>query len=89
MEENKLNEIKSLFERHLTKDKKFNWTTCLNEIEAKFETLQMRIDNLDKGMRFFVDWFEQEQNKKTKLILPDSVISNITNKDILDDYKIL
>lgn len=70
--------MKSLFERHIVeteKGKQFNYKTFVAECEAKFDTLQMKIDNLNKGMEFFVEWFEREEEaKKPKLILPDQQI---------------
>ncbi len=68
-------EIKTLFQRHLVdteQGKKFNFSTCVSEIEAMFETDRMKIANLEKAMSFFVNWFEEQEAKKTKIILPEN-----------------
>lgn len=72
--ENKEVKVKSLFERHITEDKKFNWQSFVAEVEAMIETDRMKIRNLEEAMQFFIEWYEKEEAKKPKLILPDNDI---------------
>ncbi len=62
---------KSLFQRHITPDGKMNFTTCINEVEAQIKTLQHSIKLLNEGMAYFINYCEEQENKK-KIIIPDS-----------------
>jgi len=59
----------TIIDRHKT-DKGYNIATALLELEAQRKTDKTRIDRLEEGMAFFVEWYKENIDKK--IILPGS-----------------
>lgn len=60
----------TIIDRHKTKEGQFNIATALLELEARLKTDRTRLDRLEEGMTFFVEWYKENIDKK--IILPGS-----------------
>lgn len=54
----------TIIDRHKTKEGQFNIATALLELEAQRKTDKVRIDRLEEGMAFFVEWYKENIDKK-------------------------